>query len=91
MELKDVLGKRVLIKLGALPREEQEQGITNPVFDRLAIVEVVGYNSDIPYQVIIDGKSLGWNERVLRDSDMITRNAETYWYVNLNSIVEVLK
>lgn len=91
MELKDVLGKRVLIKFGVLPREEQEQGITNPVFDRLAIVEVVGYNSDIPYQVIIDGKSLGWNGRVLRDSDMITRNAETYWFVNLNSIVEVLK
>lgn len=91
MELNDVLGKRVLIKLGALPIEKQEQRITNPVFDRLAIVEVVGFDSNLPYQVIIDCKSLGWNGHVLRDTDMLTRNAETYWYVNINSIVEVLK
>ena len=45
MEQKELVGKRVLVSLDALPREMQEQRVTEPVFDRFSIVEVVGYVS----------------------------------------------
>ena len=91
MEQKDLVGKRVLVSLGALPREMQEQRVTEPVFDRFSIVEVIGYNSNNTYQVIIDAKSLGWLGSVLQDTDIITKKAETYWLVNLDNIVTVLE
>ena len=91
MKQKELVGKRVLVSLGALPREMQEQRVTEPVFDRFSIVEVVGYVSSNTYQVIIDGKGLGWKNSDLRDTDIITKKAETYWLVNLDNIVEILK
>ena len=91
MEQKDLVGKKVLVKLSDLPREEQEQRVAEPVFDRFSIVEVVGYVSSNTYQVIIDGKGLGWKSSALNETDVITKKAETYWLVNLDSIVEVLK
>ena len=91
MEQKELVGKRVLVKLGALPREKQEQRVTEPVFERFSIVEVIGYNFNNTCDVIIDCKSLGWLGRVLGDTDVLMKDAETYWYVNLNNIVEVLK
>lgn len=56
MEQKELVGGRVLVRLGALPREEQR--VTEPVFERFSIVEVVGYVSSNTYRVIIDGKGL---------------------------------
>lgn len=91
MEQKDLVGKRVLVRLGALPGEAQEQRVTEPVFERFSIVEVVGYVSGNTYQVIIDAKCLGWKNSALKDTDIITKKSETYWLVNLDSIVEVLK
>ena len=91
MEQKDLVGKRVLVRLGALPGEAQEQRVTEPVFERFSIVEVVGYVPSNTYQVIIDGKGLGWKSSALNETDVITKKAETYWLVNLDSIVEVLK
>ena len=91
MKQVDLVRKRVLVKLGALPREKQEQRVTEPVFDRFSIVEVVGYDLKSTCDVIIDGKSLGWPGSALRPTDILMKEAETYWYVNLNSIVEVLK
>lgn len=91
MEQKELVGKRVLVRLGALPREAQEQRVTEPVFERFSIVEVVGYVLSNTCDVIIDCKSLGWPGRVLEDTDVLMKDAETYWYVNLNNIVEVLK
>ena len=91
MEQKELVGKRVLVRLGALPREAQEQRVTEPVFERFSIVEVVGYVSSNTYQVIIDAKCLGWKNSALKDTDIITKKSETYWLVNLDRIVEVLK
>ena len=91
MEQKDLVGKRVLVRLGALPREAQEQRVTEPVFERFSIVEVVGYVLSNTFQVIIDGKSLGWKATALGATDIVFKDAETYWLVNLDSIVEVLK
>ena len=91
MRQEELVGKRVSVKLGALPRETQEQPVPESVFDIYAIVEVVGYVSGVPYQVIIDGKGLGWKNSDLRDTDIITKKAETYWLVNLDNIVEILK
>ena len=91
MRQEELVGKRVLVKLGALPRETQEQPVPESVFDRYAIVEVVGYVSGVPYQVIIDGKGLGWKNSSLTDRDVIMKEAETYWLVCLDNIVEVLK
>lgn len=91
MRQEELVGKKVLVKLSDLPREEQEQRVAEPVFDRFSIVEVVGYVSSNPYQVIIDGKGLGWKSSALNETDVITKKAETYWLVNLDSIVEVLK
>lgn len=91
MRQEELVGKRVLVKLGALPRETQEQPVPESVFDIYAIVEVVGYVSGVPYQVIIDGKSLGWKNSALGDTDIITKKAETYWLVNLDNIVTVLE
>ena len=91
MEQKDLVGKRLLVRLSALPREAQEQRVTEPVFERFSIVEVVGYVSGNTYQVIIDAKCLGWKNSALKDTDIITKKSETYWLVNLDSIVEVLK
>lgn len=90
MEQKELVGKRVLVSLGALPREMQEQRVTEPVFDRFSIVEVVGYVSSNTHQVIIDAKCLGWKNSSLRDTDIITKKAETYWLVNLDNVVEAL-
>lgn len=91
MEQKELVGKRVLVSLGALPGEMQEQRVTEPVFDRFSIVEVVGYVSSNTHQVIIDAKCLGWKNSALGDTDIITKKAETYWLVNLENIVEILK
>lgn len=91
MRQEELVGKGVLVKLGALPREKQEQRVTKPVFERFSIVEVVGYVSSNTYQVIIDGKGLGWNNSALGDTDIITKKAETYWLVNLDTIVTVLE
>ena len=91
MEQKELVGKRVLVSLGALPREMQEQRVTEPVFDRFSIVEVVGYVSSNTHQVIIDAKCIGWKNSALGDTDIITKKAETYWLVNLGNIVEILK
>ena len=88
MKKKELVGKKVLVKLSALPREKQEQRVDKPVFDRFSIVEVIGYNSD---DVIIDGRDLGWPATALDDTDSVTRNVETYWYVNLNDVVTVLE
>ena len=87
MRQEELVGKRVSVKLGALPREMQEQPVPESVFDIYAIVEVVGYVSGVPYQVIIDGKGLGWKNSALRDTDIITKKAETYWLVNLDKII----
>lgn len=91
MGQKELVGKRVLVKLGALPGEMQEQPVPESVFDRLSIAEVVGYVSSNTHQVIIDAKCLGWKNSALRDTDIIMKKAETYWLVNLDSIVEILK
>ena len=88
MKKKELVGKKVLVKLCALPRERQEQRVDEPVFDRFSIVEVIGYNTD---DVIIDGRDLGWPATALDDTDSVTRNVETYWYVNLNAVVTVLE
>ena len=90
MEQKELVGKRVLVSLGALPGEMQEQRVTEPVFARFSIVEVVGYVSSNTHQVIIDAKCLGRKNSALEDTDIITKEAETYWLVNLDSIVTVL-
>lgn len=76
MEQKELVGKRVLVRLGALPREEQR--VTEPVFERFSIVEVVGYVSSNTYQVIIDGKGLGWKAAALGTADILFKAAETY-------------
>lgn len=91
MRQKELVGKRVSVKLGALPRDTQEQPVLESVFDIYAIVEVVGYVSSNTHQVIIDAKCLGWTDSALRDTDIITKKAETYWLVNLDNIVEILK
>lgn len=91
MKQKDLVGKRLLVRLSALPREAQEQRVTEPVFERFSIVEVVGYVSSNTYQVIIDGKGLGWKATTLGAEDILFKDAETYWLVSLDSIVEVLK
>ena len=91
MRQEELVGKRVLVRLGALPREEQEQRASEPVFERFSIVEVIGYDLNSTCDVIIDGKSLGWLGCVLRDTDVVVREAETYWFVNLNDIVTVLE
>lgn len=91
MRQEELVGKRVSVKLGALPREMQEQPVPESVFDIYAIVGVVGYVSSNTHQVIIDAKSLGWKNSALRDTDIITKKAETYWLVNLDNIVEILK
>ena len=91
MEQKELVGKRVLVRLGDLPREAQEQRVTEPVFDRFSIVEVVGYVSSNTYQVIIDGKSLGWDRCALSHTDILFKDAETYWLVNLDNIITVLE
>ena len=88
MRQKELVGKKVLVKLSALPREKQEQRVDEPVFDGFSIVEVIGYNTD---GVIIDGRDLGWPATALDDTDSVTRNVETYWYVNLNAVVTVLE
>lgn len=67
MEQKELVGKRVLVRLGALPEEEQEQRVAEPVFERFSIVEVAGYVSSNAYRVIIDGKSLGWKGHCFRN------------------------
>ena len=90
MKQKDLVGKRLLVRLSALPREAQEQRVTEPVFERFSIVEVVGYASSNTYQVIIDGKGLGWKATALGAADILFKDAETYWLVNLDSIVEIL-
>lgn len=91
MRQEELVGKKVLVKLRALPREEKEQCVSKPVFDRFSIVEVIGYNSNNTCDVIIDGKRLGWLGRVMQDTDVVVREAETYWYVNLNDVVTVLE
>lgn len=91
MRQEELVGKKVLVKLCALPKEEREQRVVKPVFDRFSIVEVIGYNLNNTRDVIIDSKSLGWLGSALRDTDLVTRNAETYWYVNLNDIVTVFR
>lgn len=91
MRQEELVGKRVSVKLGALPREMQEQPVPESVFDIYAIVEVVGYVSSNTHQVIIDAKCLGWKNSALRDTDIIKKKAETYWLVNLDSIVGILK
>ena len=98
MEQKELVGKRVLVRLGALPREEQEQRVTEPeqrvtepVFERFSIVEVVGYVSSNTYQVIIDGKGLGWKATALGTTDILFKAAETYWLLNLDNIVGILR
>lgn len=64
-------GRRVLVRLGALPEEEQR--VTEPVFERFSIVEVVGYVSSNTYRVIIDGKATA-----LGTTDIPFKAAETY-------------
>lgn len=91
MRQEELVGKKVLVKLSALPREIQEQRVDEPVFDRFSIVEVIGYNSNNTCDVIIDGRDLGWPAAALKVTDSVTRNVETYWYVNLNAIVAVLE
>lgn len=91
MEQKELVGKRVLVRLDALPREEQGQRVTEPVFERFSIVEVVGYVLSNTYQVIIDAKCLGWKATALGATDILFKVAETYWLVNLDDIVEILK
>lgn len=91
MRQEELVGKKVLVKLRALPKEEQEQRVAKPVFDRFSIVEVIGYNFNNTCDVIIDGKSLGWLGSALRDTDVVVREAETYWFVNLNDVVTVLE
>ena len=77
--------------MSALPREKREQRVAKPVFDRFSIVEVIGYNFNNTRDVIIDGRGLGWPATSLEDTDLVTRNVETYWYVNLNAVVTVLE
>lgn len=89
MEQKDLVGKRVLVRLGALPREKKEQRLTEPVFERFSIVEVVGYVSNNTYQVIIDEKGLGWRPAALLTTDILFKDAETYWLLNLDNIVGI--
>jgi hypothetical protein len=91
MEQKELVGKRVLVRLGALPREAQEQRVTEPVFERFSIVEVVGYVLSNTYRVIIDAKCLGWKATALETTDILFKAAETYWLVNLDDIVEILR
>lgn len=91
MRQEELVGKRVLVKLGALPRETHGQPVPESVFDIYAIVEVAGYVSDVPYQVIIDGKGLGWGRSALGARDVIMKKAESYWLVCISNIVEVLK
>ena len=91
MRQEELVGKRVLVKLGALPREEQEQCASEPVFERFSIVEVIGYDFNNTCDIIIDGKGLGWLGCVLRDTDVVAREAETYWFVNLDDVVAVLE
>ena len=91
MRQEELVGKKVLVKLRALPKEEQEQRVAKPVFDRFSIVEVIGYNFNNTRDVIIDGRDLGWKATALGATDIVFKDAETYWLVNLDSIVEVLK
>lgn len=91
MGQKELVGKRVLVRLDALPEEEQEQRVTEPVFERFSIVEVVGYVSSNTYQVIIDGKGLGWKVTALGTTDILFKAAETYWILNLDNIVGILR
>lgn len=92
MRQEELVGKKVLVKLKALPKEEQEQRIAKPVFDRFSIVEVIGFACNNTCDVIIDAKSLGWLGNVLlRDTDIVVRDAETYWFVNLNDVVTVIE
>ena len=91
MRQEELVGKKVLVKLSALPREEREQRVAEPVFDRFSIVEVIGYDFNNTRNVIIDGKSLGWSGGVLRDTEVVAREAETYWFVNLKDVVTVLE
>jgi hypothetical protein len=91
MRQEELVGKKVLVKLRALPKEEQEQRVAKPVFDRFSIVEVIGFNYNNTRDVIIDGKSLGWSGSALCDTDIVMREAKTYWFVNLNDVVTVLE
>lgn len=91
MRQEELVGKKVLVKLSALPREKREQRVAKPVFDRFSIVEVIGYKFNNTRDVIIDGRDLGWPATALDDTDSVTRNVETYWYVNLNDVVTVLE
>lgn len=92
MEQKELVGRRVLVRLDALPKEEeQEQRVTEPVFERFSIVEVVGYVSSNTYQVIIDGKDLGWKATALGTTDILFKTAETYWLLTLDNIVGILR
>lgn len=91
MRPEELVGKKVLVKLCALPKEEQEQRVAKPEFDRFSIVEVIGFNCNNTRDVIIDGKSLGWLGSALCDTDIVVREAKTYWSVNLNDVVTVLE
>ena len=91
MRQEELVGKKVLVKLDALPGEEEEQRVAEPIFDRFSIAEVIGYDFNNTCDVIIDGKSLGWLGSALRDTDVVVREAETYWFVNLNDVVTVLE
>lgn len=90
MKQKELVGKRVLVKAGALPVEGRERRVFERAPGKFPIVEVVGYSSNAG-RVIIDAKSLGWSGVALDYSDIITKKAKSYWFVNLIDIVDVLK
>lgn len=86
MGAKDLVGKLVLVKIGCMPKEVQRKA--RVPYD---IVKVLGCIGDVGMLdgVIVDG--FGYGQPYKDVADIVIEECETYWFIDINDIEEVLE
>lgn len=81
MRAKDLVGNLVLVKIGCMPKEVRRKA--RVPYD---IVKVLGCVGDA---VIVDG--FGYGQPYKDAADMVIEECETYWFIDIEDIEEVIK
>lgn len=81
MKASDYVGRTLILNLANMPLAVRQQ--ENAAY---AMAKVVGYVGET---LIVNAGKFGW-EKVFM-SEVIVEECETYWYVNIEDIKEIIK
>lgn len=97
MEILERLKTRHLLTSSAVDSLAKTSALLEKYIERLANfygnkLEVVGYShkqlTDEPLLIVDASKTDGWPASELKPSDVIFKDCETYWYIDINDLID---